>query len=59
MNWYNIYKDEWRSIIETVASEENRMPQMVEKDTIQSMILFELSKCVVFQLKCNMVLHLL
>lgn len=32
-------------IIETVASEENRMPQMVEKDTIQSMILFELSKC--------------
>ena len=45
MNWYNIYKDEWRSIIETVASEENRMPQMVEKDTIQSMILFELSKC--------------
>ena len=44
MSWYNIYKDEWRSIIETVALEENRMQQMVEKDTIQSMILFELSK---------------
>ena len=45
MSWYKTYKDEWKSIMETVASEENRMPQMVEKDTIQSMLLFELSKC--------------
>lgn len=44
MNWYDEYKDQWREIIETVAAEEHRTTQMVEKDTIQSMILLGLSK---------------
>ena len=44
MNWYKEYKDEWKEIIETVAAEEHRSTQMVEKDTIQSMFLFELSR---------------
>ena len=44
MNWYKEYKKEWTEIIETVAAEEHRPTQMVEKDTIQSMILFKLSK---------------
>ena len=45
MSWYSDYKEQWKEIIETVASEEHRMTQVVEKDTIQSMILLELSKC--------------
>ena len=44
MNWYKEYKKEWTEIIETVAAEEHRQTQMIEKDTIQSMILFELAK---------------
>ena len=44
MNWYKEYKKEWTGIIETVAAEEHRQTQMIEKDTIQSMILFKLSK---------------
>ena len=44
MNWYKEYKDEWKEIIETVAAEEHRSTQMVEKDTIQSMFLFGLSR---------------
>lgn len=44
MNWYSDYKNQWKEIIETVAAEEHRTTQMVEKDTIQSIILFELSK---------------
>lgn len=44
MSWYKEYKKEWTEIIETVAAEEHRQTQMVEKDTIQSMILFKLSK---------------
>ena len=44
MSWYKEYKEQWKEIIETVASEEHRTTQMVEKDTIQSMFLFELSK---------------
>ena len=43
MSWYKEYKDQWKEIIETVAAEEHRMTQMVEKDTIQSMILLGLS----------------
>lgn len=39
MNWYREYEDVWRQIIETVASEERRSTQMVEKDTLQSMFL--------------------
>ncbi len=44
MSWYKEYKDAWKEIIETVAAEEHRTTQMVEKDTIQSMFLQGLSK---------------
>lgn len=44
MSWYKEYYDEWKEIIETVAREMHRSEQMVEKDTIQSMFLYELSK---------------
>ena len=44
MNWYREYQIEWKEIIETVARELGRSEQMVEKDTIQSMFLFELAK---------------
>lgn len=44
MNWYKDNKDVWKEIIETVAAEEHRTVQMVEKDTIQSILLLELSK---------------
>jgi len=44
MNWYKEYQAEWKEIIETVARELGRSEQMVEKDTIQSMFLFELAK---------------
>ena len=44
MNWYSIYKNEWKEIIETVASEEKRSNTIVEKDLIQSLFLYELSK---------------
>lgn len=44
MNWYKEYQTEWKEIIETVARELGKSEQMVEKDTIQSMFLFELAK---------------
>lgn len=44
MNWYNDYGSEWRDIIKTVAGETKRSELMIEKDTIQSMFLLELSK---------------
>lgn len=44
MNWYKDHRDEWKEIIETVAAEEHRTTQMVEKDTIQSIFLLELVK---------------
>ena len=44
MNWYREYQAEWKEIIETVARELGRSEQMVEKDTIQSMFLFDLAK---------------
>ena len=44
MSWYKDYKREWKEIIETISRELKRTPQMIEKDTIQSMILFKLSK---------------
>ncbi len=44
MSWFKEYKDQWKEIIETVAFDEHRTTQMVEKDTIHSMILLELSK---------------
>ena len=42
MNWYK-NKNEWKEIIDAVASESKRNPLMVEKDTIQSMFLYKLS----------------
>jgi len=44
VNWYREFYDEWKEIIETVARELGRTEQVVEKDTIQSMFLFELAK---------------
>lgn len=44
MNWYKNHSKEWKEIIETVAREIGRTELMVEKDTVQSMFLFELSK---------------
>lgn len=44
MNWYKECQAEWKEIIETVARELGRSEQMVEKDTIQSMFLYELAK---------------
>ncbi len=44
MNWYRENREEWKQIIEAVALEEHRNVQMVEKDTLQSMFLLELSK---------------
>ncbi len=44
MSWYKEHKQEWKEIIETISREVNRTPQMIEKDTIQSMFLLELSK---------------
>lgn len=44
MSWYKDNYNEWKEIIETVAREIGRSEQMIEKDTIQSMFLLELSK---------------
>ena len=44
MSWYREYREQWKEIIETVAAEEHRTTQMIEKDTIQSIILMGLSK---------------
>jgi len=44
VSWYKDNKDAWKEIIQTVAAEEHRTTQMVEKDTIQSMFLLGLSK---------------
>lgn len=43
MNWYREYKSEWKQIIETVSRECGRAELLVEKDTIQSMFLYELT----------------
>ena len=44
MNWYKNHSKEWKEIIETVAREIGSTELMVEKDTVQSMFLSELSK---------------
>lgn len=44
MNWYKEYAREWKEIIETVSREIGRTELMIEKDTVQSFFLFELSK---------------
>lgn len=43
MSWYNGDGDAWHEIVKTVAAEEHRTTQMVEKDTVQSLILLGLS----------------
>lgn len=43
MNWYKEHPLEWKEIIETVAREQGRSEQMIEKDTIQSLFLHELA----------------
>lgn len=44
MSWYSNNKNEWKEIIDTISIEIKRDNVMIEKDTIQSMFLFELSK---------------
>lgn len=44
MNWYKEYYVEWKEIIETVARELGKNEQMIEKDTIQSLFLYEIAK---------------
>jgi len=44
MNWYKNDKELWKKVIETVSNETKRNVLMIEKDTIQSMILYQLSK---------------
>ena len=44
MSWYSSYKKEWKEVIETISNEIKRDNIMIEKDTIQSMILYELTK---------------
>ena len=44
MSWYREYYSEWKEIIETVARELGRNEQMIEKDAIQSMFLYELAQ---------------
>ena len=45
MNWYNDKNELWKNIIDAVSLELKRNPLMIEKDVIQSMFLYELSKC--------------
>lgn len=44
MNWYSDKKDLWKEVIDSVANDLKKNPIMIEKDTIQSMFLYELSK---------------
>lgn len=44
MSWFKNNKSEWKEIIDTVSLELKRNPLIIEKDTIQSMFLCELSK---------------
>lgn len=44
MSWFRNNKSEWKEIIDTVSLELKRNPLVIEKDTIQSMFLCELSK---------------
>ena len=44
MNWYKNHYIEWKEVLETVSREIKKEEILVEKDTIQSMFLNELSK---------------
>ncbi len=44
MNWYNGKKELWKEVIDAISNDLKRNPIMIEKDTIQSIFLYELSK---------------
>ena len=44
MNWYSDKKETWKKIIDSVSNDLKRNPIMIEKDIIQSIFLYELSK---------------
>ena len=44
MSWFSDKKELWKNIIDSVSNDLKRNPIMIEKDTIQSMFLYELSK---------------
>ena len=44
MNWYKNHYIEWKEVLETVSREIKKAEILVEKDTIHSMFLNELSK---------------
>ena len=44
MNWYKNHYIEWKEVLETVKKKKKKAEILVEKDTIQSMFLNELSK---------------
>lgn len=44
MSWYKNHYIEWKEVLETVSREIKKAEILVEKDTIQSMFLNELSK---------------
>ena len=44
MKWYGDKKELWKEIIDSVSNDLKRNPIMIEKDTIQSLFLYELSK---------------
>ena len=44
MNWYKNHYIEWKEVLETVSREIKKAEILIEKDTIQSMFLNELSK---------------
>ena len=44
MSWYNNNKEEWKNIIMDIARYNNLARPIIEKDTIQTMFLYELSK---------------
>lgn len=44
MSWYKDYRAQWKEIIEVVANNYRRTELMVEKDVVQSLFLYELSK---------------
>ena len=44
MSWYKNNKEELINIFETISKETNKTSEIIEKDTIQTMFLYELSK---------------
>lgn len=44
MSWYKNYKSEWKKLIENIEEKTDADLLSIEKDIIQSMFLYELSK---------------